>query len=166
MHGDARHLVEGAYGPEASARMPNDLEEVHHRVATQRRIVGATATINAVSPSAGYSVGPVDYWRDELTLTRLGEPQQTVALATKIAGAKLTPIGGGFDCRAWSQSTRSLRRSMLTGVVLEARPDSIPLLRRSKMIILNDTRHWGSSAEFPEAVCYYDQERGFRVVPR
>jgi len=106
----ARTLVENVYGPTSAELMPPALREIHRAAEAESRVAGATGRANAIRIGGSYEVDGPDWWRDELTPTRLGEPSITLALGIW-DGTQVSPLHAGR--MAWALSSISLRASSI-----------------------------------------------------
>jgi CRISPR-associated endonuclease/helicase Cas3 len=94
---DARRLIEGVYGTEAQATIPEPLMASEARADGKESGDRSMAIFTALSPLVGYERGPEGAWPEEDgASTRLGEPSTELTLA-RWNGADLLPwIGGDF----------------------------------------------------------------------
>ena len=113
MPDDARLLIEGVFGEEAQASVPEALKVWEIQADGKDRGHAALAQINALRPQAGY-VDLHGQWEDESrTPTRLGEASVTVVLARQ-DGAELRPWNESGEA-AWGRSQVSVRESRIAG---------------------------------------------------
>ena len=113
MPDDARLLIEGVFGDEAQASVPDTLKFWEIQADGKDRGRAALAQINALQPQAGYADLHGQWEDDSRTPTRLGEASITVVLARR-DGSTLRPWSdGGED--AWARSQVSVRESQIAG---------------------------------------------------
>jgi CRISPR-associated endonuclease/helicase Cas3 len=99
---DARRLIEGVYGDNAQASIPDGLQASVARAEGQAAAHTSIAHENGLKFERGYVVGDyMDWWRDADTPTRLGDATTNVRLARWIDGA-LQPWCSGIH--AWDMS--------------------------------------------------------------
>jgi CRISPR-associated endonuclease/helicase Cas3 len=104
----ARTLVDTVYDAGSEACMPEALRQIHRKAEAIAKVAGATGRANAIRPSGSYEVDGPDWWRDELTPTRLGDPSITIALGVW-DGLSLTPLHSGPI--GWALSSVAVRAS-------------------------------------------------------
>jgi len=113
MPDDARMLIEGVFGDEAQASVPEALKVWEIQADGKDRGHAALAQINALRPQAGYADLHGQWEDDTRTPTRLGEASVTVVLARR-DGARLRPWSdSGED--AWERSRVSVREYWIAG---------------------------------------------------
>lgn len=121
---EARHLIEGVYGPDAEADVPEALMPTVLATEGEGLAHGALAGVVCLSPHAPFS-DALDPWNDDLVVrTRLGDDTVAVVLA-EVCGDDLVPLSWADDPagdrppagtfaerRAWAESevAVSLRR--------------------------------------------------------
>ena len=82
MPDDARRLIEGVYGDDAQAEIPEGLLHQSFEAEGGDRADASIARLNALKMDVGYSDASTNRWWDEAqTPTRLGDPTTTVYLA-------------------------------------------------------------------------------------
>ena len=111
---DARVLIEGVYGEDAQADIPNGLQHQSNEAEGSDKADASVARLNALNMEMGYSDASTNRWWDEAkTPTRLGDPTTTVYLA-KWQNGKLQPW---FDSKehAWQLSAVSMRTYWIAG---------------------------------------------------
>ena len=92
---DARTLIEGVYGADAQAEIPESLVAAEVRAAGKESGDRSIALFAALSPEAGYRRGMNGAWpEEERARTRLGEPTTELTLA-RWNGADLRPWTDG-----------------------------------------------------------------------
>ncbi|MDX1653597.1 MAG: CRISPR-associated helicase Cas3' [Candidatus Competibacteraceae bacterium] len=116
---DARILMEGVYGSDASPS-PEALDDSDIRATGEAQSKAGLAVQNSLVLEHGYRrQGGFDWWDDAITPTRLGEPQTALRLA-KWKEGELKPWRP--DPNGWDLSVVKLR-----GVYRTAEPDDEPL---------------------------------------
>jgi CRISPR-associated endonuclease/helicase Cas3 len=105
---DARNLIEGVYGADEQADIPEVLLDQSFEAEGNDRANASIARLNALSIEAGYTDTATNCWWDEAkTPTRLGEQTTTVYLA-KWQDGHLTPWHS-HEQHAWQLSAVSMR---------------------------------------------------------
>ena len=112
MPDDARGAIEHVYGP-PEGRIAASLEYEAVRAAGERGAASAQGRMNALDLDAGYCPhGSNFWWDDTVTPTRLGEPTETLYLATD-DGSAIRPWHRNIESRAWLASAVKVRSSLL-----------------------------------------------------
>lgn len=110
---DARFLIEGVYGLDAQADIPDALLSKSFESEGDERANASIARLNALKMDVGYSDASTNRWWDEAkTPTRLGDPMTMVYLA-KWQDGKLLPWSNG-EKHAWQLSAVSMRTYWIT----------------------------------------------------
>ena len=110
---DARSLIEGVYGDDAQAVIPDGLLRHSNEAEGGDRADASIARLNALKMELGYSDASTNRWWDEAkTPTRLGDPTTTVYLAKWLDG-KLQPWSNDAQ-HAWQLSAVSMRTYWIT----------------------------------------------------
>jgi len=108
MPDDARRLIEGVYGDDAQAEIPEGLLHQSFEAEGGDRADASIACLNALKMDVGYSDASTNRWWDEAqTPTRLGDPTTTVYLA-KWQNNELLPWSDESK-HSWQLSAASLR---------------------------------------------------------
>lgn len=176
MPDDARLLIEGVFGDEAQASVPEPLKYWEIQADGKDRGHAALAQINALRPQGGYADLYGQWEDDSRTPTRLGETSITVVLARQ-DGTGLRPWSGdGED--AWARSQVSVRESLIVGPVYSSADEEReierirPLLpgrgKGSVIIPLTHTsgRLWEGRARNQkenEVIVTYDPQIGLQI---
>ncbi len=109
---EARALIEGVYGHNSSANMPDALTASHFQEEGAAKAERALARMNTIAFAEGYHPGHGRWEEDLRVSTRLGDPSMAVRLACW-DGHTLRPFGEApTPARAWrlSEITVPLRR--------------------------------------------------------
>lgn len=110
---DARPLIEAVYGESADQSVPESLWENRRKAEGSAMGKRGIATMNALKLDSGYTgTGDNRWWEEDVTPTRLGEPSSQIYLA-RWDGRTMTPWAMDQD-NAWSQSTVSIRKALIT----------------------------------------------------
>jgi CRISPR-associated endonuclease/helicase Cas3 len=109
--GAARTLVDEVYESDAEDSMPEELARVHQRALGNAAADRAKGRANAISLTGSYEVDGPDWWRDEYTPTRLGEPTVTFAIGV-FDGQRIGPINRTADF-PWERSSVTVRETSL-----------------------------------------------------
>ncbi|TXH72827.1 MAG: CRISPR-associated helicase Cas3' [Thiothrix sp.] len=119
---DARSLIEGVYGDDAQAAIPDTLLHRSSEAEGSDRADASLAQLNALTLEVGYDDSFTNLWWDEAkTPTRLGEATVQVYLA-KWQDGKLKPWYSDKE-HAWALSAVSMRAFWISGEVV---PEDIP----------------------------------------
>jgi CRISPR-associated endonuclease/helicase Cas3 len=100
MPDDARELIEGVFGGEAT--LPDGLQQNATAAEGCERADTSVGQQNALKLVLGYARGAIDWWSEAKTPSRLGEPTVDVVLA-RWEGEQLRPWIEGPD--GWAYST-------------------------------------------------------------
>jgi CRISPR-associated endonuclease/helicase Cas3 len=111
---DARTLIEGVYGEEAEATMPEVLRNLHFDVEGEFSAHRSQARLNSLDLDTGYENDNTTWWDDAITPTRLGEASITVRLA-RWSGKKLMPWASGSK-QAWQLSQVQVRQQLIASM--------------------------------------------------
>jgi CRISPR-associated endonuclease/helicase Cas3 len=124
--GDARHLIETVYGPDALDAVPPGLQESSCAAEGTEWADKNLADRARLRPERKYTIEGTP-WEDDLSArTRQGDERVTLVLAVEGAGATLVPlsrvetpeahaVASGFDRRrAWAESEVSLSASRVS----------------------------------------------------
>lgn len=172
---DARTLIEGVYGTDAQAAIPDALVSSEIRAAGKESGDRSIALLTALSPDAGYRRGMDGAWpEEERARTRLGEPTTELTLAR----------WDGADLRAWIDGDLGWELSRITvptrivggeaprdgplGLAVAALQRRHPHLGRTTVLIPlhEEGGVWAADARGPDGRpvrVIYDRIRGLRV---
>lgn len=109
----ARCLIEGVFGPEAQATIPEALMKRDIVADGKARSSIAMANLNALDLDKGYAMTPGQWQEETRTPTRLDAPSVTVVLA-RWDGEVLRPWSDAGEF-AWDMSQVSVRETMISG---------------------------------------------------
>jgi len=115
---DARFLIEGVYGEEAAATIPETLAGIQAECQGRRMAQATMAEQNKLKLNEGYERTWQNWLDDRITPTRLGEDNVTLRLAQWDGGVPVPWIKA--DENAWALSEVSVRWSVLRSVCLSA----------------------------------------------
>lgn len=128
MPGDARRVIEAVYGetvetPEGLARIAQHAEGNDDSEASQGQQ-------NSIKLDEGYTRGPIDWWAEAATPSRLGEPTTEVVLA-RWDGDRLRPWAAHDQPRAaWAYSTLRVAQRLIAKTDVPADPHRRQALQR------------------------------------
>ncbi len=173
---DARRLIEGVYGEEALAQVPEALQEAHFGTAAVALAHTSLARQNSVDLDAGYATPELDWWDDTVTPTRLGDPVSTIRLARWEEGRIVPWASGPF---AWQRSEVSVRHAQVAAeaeysdpgkrAAVEAAKDSMPDKGKWTLLLVLETdgnSQWiahARNADGREVAVAYCREKGLMV---
>ena len=170
MPADARRLMESVYGAQVLEAVPPALAAVSRRVEGEAKTSAALGALNALPLSGSYRVGETDYWRDEMTPTRLGEPTRVLVLA-RWDGTTLAPMTD-HPRHPWANSAVSVRAHVvaevpLADLLLRAAAARVPVPAWQTLLPLQrQADQWqgtvltGGGKRQRPLVISYDSERG------
>lgn len=111
---DARRMIEGVYGDEVQAAIPDGLWKATKNAESEIGKMTAMARLNSLKLQAGYQATTSDWPEDIVAPTRLGEPVLSVRLA-RWEQDRLIPWSSGDLRYAWDLSNVSIRRYLIAG---------------------------------------------------
>ncbi len=138
---DARELIEGVYGKEAEAEMPEALQARYARVVVANDgVARSQADINRIKIQGGYKdQGETPCWEDAMTPTRLGEKRTTVQLA-RWDGEALAPWAEGPF--AWQMSQVQIREELISAMVTPSGDPALQAQVEATLLTLPDRGKW------------------------
>jgi len=116
---DARDFIEGVYGDNTAAIIPETLQKQHRETEGDALAKTAQARGNSIKLDEGYVIESLDWWSDALTPTRLGDPESTVRLAFW-DGDTLGPWHTGSF--AWDLSQVRVRQAWIKDTAMPTDP--------------------------------------------
>jgi len=171
---DARELIEGVYGEEALAAVPDALQAATLAGEGARLAEGGQAQLNLLKIDRGYQREESNIWWDEaVTPTRLGEPTITLYLARWQDGHLVPWKGEGVI--GWMRSAVSVRQALvkeagnysdIPDATIKAARESLPAKGRWGVLLPLLEREgglwqaWAKNGRGEEVALYYDPRTG------
>lgn len=174
MPGDARRIIEAVYGEQAVA--PEGLARIAQHAEGDDQSEASQGQQNSIKLDEGYTRGPIDWWAEAATPSRLGEPNTEVVLA-RWDGDRLLPWAVHDKPRAaWAYSSLRLAQRLISQTAEPESParqqelqrvlDELPGHGRWSVVLALELadEHWtGSALAGPEGK---EMRKAWRYDPR